>query len=74
MVFLPFQRAVGNLFLRQNAAHKLPLLAPLKLMLDSLKNDGKPKTYGLLVRATPFGTQRNIDCGTSVSAAIGLLT
>ena len=78
MVFLPFQRAVGNSFLIQNAALKLSLLAPLKLMLDSLKNDGKPKTNGLLARATTSGTypgiQRNIDSGTSVFAAIGPIT
>jgi hypothetical protein len=76
MVFLPFQRAVGNSFLIQEAALKLSLLAPLTLMLDSLKNDAKPKTYGLWARATPPetfpGIQRNIDCRTSVFAAIGL--
>jgi hypothetical protein len=72
MVPHPFQRAVGNSFLIEDAALKLLLLARSSSMLDSPKNDGKPKTYALLVRTAQLqanhGIPKNTEHETSAFA------
>ena len=72
VVLLPFQRAVGNSFLIEDAALKLLLLARSSSMLDSLKKDGQPKNQAFLARTAQLeanpGTPKNTGYETIVFA------